>query len=937
MELRTKLHVSAAILAIAASAPAYAQDQRDKNDDTIVVTGSRLHQLAIDSPIPVKTMDKEDLDESGYMDLGEALSDLPGVDTDINLANNQNATTENGLSTVELRGAGRSRTLTLIDGHRTVSDTSSGNAVNLATLPTFFVDRVEISTGGASAVYGSDAIAGVVNIITERDLNGIKARAQGTATNDGGGDGREYSIGIGHKFGDSFYVMGALTYQNQDVLRGADRDWALRSVSYNDDTNKLTSPALSTTIPGGLYLSKFYYDATGLKSNFVSSVNGYDTRPAMTLVAPRETWNAALKLRYEISDSIKFSTVLMYSNIDTFAPRPPVQLSSSDTYGALDEFTVGRIPLTNPLIPAAIRGAAPTSGVNFSRRMMELGTLGAGNTRETWRGWASLQGQLVGGWDWELTYGYGHYRQDQVRQNGVNYQNVRNALNVTTINGQLVCADATARANGCVPLDLFGLTSVTPAMADYIRSDASFRAVNTQNTLSGNIAGSPLRLPAGPVQIAAGFELRRDTGATQSDAISAAGLSYWQDTPAYKAKIQSAGGYFETSVPLLRDKPFFYRLSLDGALGVTHYDLENVGTTYSYRAAAQWRPIPGLGFRGTYSRAERAPTITELFSPPRGNIDSVTDICSGVTAATAGTVAQNCRANGGIAAAIAANGVFRQLDDDISVPNSGNPDLKQETAHTFTAGVVLNPGFLRGFQASVDYWDIKIQNVIRSIEPEDVMYLCYAAEGAAGDRYCNKITRNADGQLTRLVDQVDNQDQMRRRGIDFALSYRFTLDPLGISGRFNLSATYTRLLELTARYQTADGLEVLDGKGEVGDAKDVARGSISWTTPHVMLKWTTAYIGPSIDDNSEIADFAQKGITSPLFMNVPAFTRHDFSFALTPSLRDPNLRFYGTVRNVFNKDGPFLPTGTASGSSNNYSSVYGALGRTFTAGVQFRF
>ncbi|MDG2535885.1 TonB-dependent receptor [Sphingomonas sp. HITSZ_GF] len=937
----------AAVLTIAAAAPAHAQDrgadaqdERKKDDEMIVVTGSRLRQLAIDTPTPVRTVEKEDLDEHGYADLGEALADVPGVDVDYSLSSGQTDTSNSGLSSVELRGAGRSRTLTLIDGHRTVSEASNGIAVNMATLPTFYVERVEISTGGASAVYGSDAIAGVVNVITENNLNGIKARVQGTATNDGAGDSREYSFAAGHKFfDDRLYVMGAVTYQKQDPLQGADRDWALKSVSYSQSTNKLTTPNVSGDIPGGLFLSKYFYNGSGLQSNYVSSVNGYDLRTRDPIVMSRENLSTAFKMRYDFSDTLRLTGSVLYSHIETFGARSSASLEYGDDYGDSGQYTVGRIPLTNPFIPAAIRAAAPASGVTFGRRMDELGPLGARNKRDTLRGWLGLEGKVFGDWEWDLTYGYGRYKQDQVRENGVNYANVHNALNVTTINGEIVCADAAARAAGCVPLNLFGLGSVTPAMADYIRDNAEYVAVNRQDTVSGNLTGSPFALPAGPVQVAIGFELRRDATKSHSDAITDGGLSFWGYIPSYDKSIKSAGLYSEVSVPLLRDTPFFYRLTVDGAFGVTQYDLPNVGTTYSYRVGGQWRPVKGLGFRGTFSRAERAPTITELYAPLRMDTDDVNDLCNGVTATTAGTIAQNCRANPGIAAAIASGGAFHASGADINLPESGNPDLMQETGYTFTAGMVLNPGgIFNGFQASVDYWDIRVKNAIREIEPEDVQFICYSSPAGQASAYCDKITRGADGQLTGILNQVINEEQMRRRGIDFALSYRFNLQSLGIPGRFNLTGSYTHLLELTAQYRTAEGVEVLDGAGEVGDSTDVARASFGWTMPRFSLKWTTAYIGPALDDNSEPAEFAARGITNPLFLHVPSYTRHDISFSLTPSLRNPNLRFYGTVRNLFNKYGPFLPTGTDSGNRNNYSAVYSAvLGRTFTVGAQLKF
>ncbi|WP_448664028.1 TonB-dependent receptor domain-containing protein [Sphingomonas sp. CJ20] len=908
--------------------------------EELVVTGSRLRRTEFDSPIPVVALDQEDISEHGYKDLADALQDVPGVDQGLNLSAGQTSTQTNGLSTVSLRGLGQNRTLTLIDGHRTVSNVGNSNAVSLSTIPTFLVDRIEVSTGGASAVYGSDAIAGVVNVITASRINGIKARVVGSATNDGGGDATEYSIAAGTRLlDDRLYVMATVTYEQQFALRARNRDRALESVAYNATTNTLTSPDLSTYTPGGRFLSArgaYYYDATGLHSGFVTAANGYEDRINGTLIVPRDSTSAAGKLEYDFSDRVKLKGQLLYSSISTRSVREPYYISNSSTYGVEDQFTLGRIARTNPLVPAVIAAASTSTGIDFRRRLTEVGQMAIDNERETWRGWIGLEGKAFGDWEWDLTYGYGRFEQNQVRTNGVNFQHVQNALAATRLSdGSIVCTSVAARAEGCVPLNLFGLGSISTAAADYIRGDVWYNSINTQHTLSGNLNGTLFELPAGPVPAAIGFELRRDHTETHTDALTANGFSNYAYIPQYAGTVKVAEAYAETSVPLLRDKPFFHRLSIDGAIRAAHYNLSGVGTTLSYRAGGQWAPVEGVSFRSTFSRAQRAPDTTELYSPPRDDFDTVVDLCSGVSAATAGTVAQNCRANPGIAAAIAANGTFRQESTSVNAPNSGNSALKEETAYTFTGGVVFAPRFVPGLQASVDYYDIKVKDAISSLSNANLMLECYSDAAGAGNRFCDTITRDAEGQITRIINQQENLDQLRARGLDVAVSYQFK--PEIIPGSIQFALNFNHRFELGAKYQGIATQSTEDYRGEVGTSTDTAKASLGWSSRRAALKWTTVYIGKAVDSNEAKASFAAAGITNPLFLNVPAFWRHDLTFRINPSLRHPNLRIFGTVRNLLNSEGPFLPDGTESGNGYNYSSVYGVSGRTFTLGAQLQF
>ena len=909
--------------------------------DDIVVTGSRLRNT-FDSPTPVVAIDRTELLEQGYMDVAEALSDTPGIQESVSLANSQSATHANGLSTVDLRGLGTNRTLTLINGRRTVSNSASSNTVSLSTIPELFIDRIEVTTGGGSAVYGSDAIAGVVNVITAREIDGVRARVVTGTTWDGGGDSVEYSMAAGRRFmDDRLSMLAGVTFDRQFRLDATDRDFALESIILDPNTNTVTIPNLSSTIPGGRFNSgRWFYDESGLRANMDTNVHGYEVRPESTLITPRDNLNGAFRFDYDVTDDIKLWGQLMYSQVTTNSTRAAGTITNSTTFGVNDEFTLGRLSRSiHPYAPAEIRSSASSSGIDFRRRMNEVGPNRIYNERETIRSWAGLQGSWGNGWDWDVTLGYAQYNGDQTRGNTFNLQRVQWALDSENVGGVIRCRSATARADGCVPLNIFGVGSITPEMANYIRADTHYEQENRQYTFEAYVTGDLFELPAGPVQTAFGISSRRDTTATFGDPLILSGLASSSYLPAYEGDIRVNEVFAEASTPLLADLPLIHRLVFNTALRVADYNLDAVGTTFSYRAGFQWHPIEDLRVRAEYARAQRAPDASELFSPPRDDADTVTDICAGVTATTAGIIAQNCRADPRIAAAIAAaaDGTFRQPSRTVQGPNAGNPDLFEETADTITVGFVYRPAAIPGLEASVDYYDIQIEDVITSLSNEAILTGCYTDPAGITNDFCGIITRDVDGQLVRIINREENLNGMRARGVDVAVSYGFDLMRWGVPGAFDASLIYTNRLELSTEFNSITSVETVDTVGEVGSPEHEARFNLRWSDDTWNVRWTTRYIGEVVDSNARVAQAQAMRWTDPLYLYLDDYWRHDISVSVTPLPGDPSLRVFGTVRNIFNDYGPFLPEGTVSGDTFNFNSAYGVTGRSLNIGIEVRF
>lgn len=943
--------------AVAAAAP-------EPEREDIVVTGSRiLRSVATDSPVPIVGIDEDDLQSSGATELSEVLTDYPAVTPGLNLANSTNQINASGVSSVSLRSLGSNRTLTLIDGRRTVSNVLTSNSVSLSSIPQLFVSRVEIITGGASAIYGADAVAGVVNIITRDGYSGVRLGGRVGLSSQGDSFRGNLDFLAGERFfDDRLSVMIGGSYEKEAGVMASQRRRSLESVSYSlsadaDPANQgdrgINRPALSSTPPGGRFHSSstagggyFYYDANGqLARSTDLAVYGWETRPDLQFSTPRTSYIAAGKVGVELADNVEFFGHVQYSRIETETERGGAETATnSSSYGVLGEFTVGRIARDNPFVPAAMRAVTGSSGIPWRRRFLELGTYTIDNQRETWRGWAGFKGKIADNWKWELSYGYGRFHQDQIRTNLLNYDNLRLALNAEfdpAAPGDLSrvrCVDAAARAAGCVPINIFGPGSITPDAANYVRAGMMLDALVTQNVLQSYVSGNLFDLPAGPVAVAFGGEYRRDWQRSITDEVTRLGFGSASFIAEYEGNIKAREVFAETSIPILADTPFFHRLSLDLAARYGSYNIANVGTMFSYRIGGEWAPVEDVRFRGQYARAQRAPTVTNLYSPQRDDADTVVDVCDGVTAATTGTIASNCRSVAGIADTIATDGVFRQLSTSIEGPSAGNPGLKEETADTLTLGAVFTPRFVPGLSMTVDYFKIKIRDAIGSLDGDELLRECYGnPEGITDNFFCNEITRDPDGQLRRVVNRDLNLNRIQRSGVDVAVDYRFDAPQwLAENGRFDLRLLYSRLLDFKTVFDGVNGVSISNEKGQIGSWRNQGQIQLGYRDGGFRLRWKARYTGKAVDSNERLA-IAREAGSNPPFLHVGDRWRHDFFASVEVPAGNRDLRLYAGVNNAFNSISPFLPSGTVSGSSQNIAGEYDVIGRYFYTGFEAKF
>lgn len=968
-----------------------AENEREESTaetlDMIVVTGSRLRRDTFDVSTPLIQVTNETIVDAGLGSLAEILIDeVPSLYESTSNTNSQSSVSQTGLSTVNLRRLGSNRTLTLIDGRRVVASSFGGTAVSLSTIPASIIDTVEIVTGSTSATYGSDAIAGVVNIITEKDKVGFGVETRGGVTSGGGGDEYTIDLDFGTKFANDrgYFFIGA-TYQEEGGIDHLDRSRAQLEAVYGYDTDEMCNTYQTATgdqcarditsadwrdrsdgTPGGVFeegRGNFWYNENGLQTDFSEERDGFFSRQFDVIKIPSETTAIAAKMDFQFTESTRGYVQLQYSRDTSLNFKSPEDDNETSDVIFFDPITgepgevrPGHIDISNPFIPTAIASdpdVIDRGEIDWDRRFFEVGNITTDNTRETIRSWAGLQGSFNDNWQWDVSLGFGDFDQDQLRSNELNTIRVAQALDAElAADGITVqCADAGARAEGCVPLNLFGIGSITPAMADWIRANPTINSNQQQVTAIGYVSGNLFELPAGPVATVFGVEYRRDSLDLNVGGGHETGGVTFNVVPAFSGDIDVTELFAEGAFPITE------RFTAEVGLRIADYSPPGVNTVFSYSTGLLWEPVDGYNLRANYGQAQRAPTITELISPPRGDFDSYDDICDGATATSTDEGHANCRLDPLVAAEIAASGEFDDDNNSYS-PNGGNPNLFEETGTTITVGVSVTPKFLEGFRMAVDFYDITVEDAIDSVENVEILNQCYNSSISFGDPnpFCDAVTRDADGQIREILQQDFNLNETSTSGLDVTMEYGFEI---GQYGEIEFRANYTHIYDYETIFQGNDGLETTQFNNQLdfGIFKDVARASVAWRSENWRVRWSTSWQGPILDSQARVDDFQEAladnaslcssgdpdciaNPEQPSFLYYGSAIRHNLSVAYDRELNnDADLRLSAGVRNLFDKD-PFVPRSgdnDENGIGNYDSKFNGGVGRFYYVGAELRF
>ncbi|MBO9518891.1 MAG: TonB-dependent receptor [Porphyrobacter sp.] len=969
---------STAALGLAAllSQPAFAQEidltQGEGDGEEIIVTGSRIASPAVTSVAPVQILDSEAISNSGAVNVQELLLENPAFGTPgLSRTNSAFLTSGAGVATVDLRDLGSDRTLVLIDGRRVVAGLPGSATVDLNVIPTPFIKRVDVLTGGSSSLYGSDAVAGVVNFIYKDDFEGLEINAQSGITEQGDDERYQLNGTWGGNFADDRgNVMVHLGYsKEQGVFSRQRRNTSLDDVDkfffVTGDPADYSTPvegALSGFAPQGRFQTEngdFTFDSNNNLIDWTSSgVNGFNRQFYRTIAVPVERYLFATRGHYELTDSVRFFAEGTYANTRASRMIEPFALASDDIFPASGglvplETVVGGVTMVNPYVPQEIVDSATDldgdglRDYTFARRLSDLSTRNGSSNRDLYRFVVGLDGEVFNDFKWDVSYNYGRTTEAQTSNGQVNVLNFANALRaIEDINDldqdgnitEVICADATARAQGCVPINLFGFNTITPEAAAYVRAEQTLQTRITQQQVQANLSGELFQLPAGPLGVAIGAEYRRETSQENNDALTNAGLNAGNAIPDTAGSFDVKELYGEVNIPILADTPGFHSLNLRAAGRVSDYS--TVGTIYTYNVGGDWEPLEGVRFRGTYARSVRAPNIGELFTGPSQTFPSgISDPCEGITAAGGGDLGDRCRAAPGVMDNINANGSFlvTQLDKQgVSGFNSGNPHLAEEKSTSWTVGAVFAPrhldGFLRRLQLSVDYFNIGVDDAIVAPPRNFILQQCYN-EGVA--EFCDLIDRragatpvNSSGSLEFVDAPLVNGGKLKVSGIDAVLNWSA---PIGAFDGDNLGlrVAYTHLVK---GYLTPVPGAAKDAfAGEIGTATDRFTANAVYSVDNVSWSLTGTYIGRSLEDD-QIYDPGDPIDT----IKIPAEFYLDTQVRVRAS--DKFEIFFG-IDNVLDNDAPNILSGSSFNSTgtDTAADVYDVFGRRYYTGVRLTF
>lgn len=749
--------------------PAVAQtsNPEQKRQEEIIVTGSRIARRDFSSPSPIATVNRTTLDAAVQPTLEEVLNQMPQVMPDYGrTANNPG----DGTARINLRGLGSNRTLVLLNGRR-FAPSGVGTAVDVNNIPQSLVDRVEIITGGAATVYGSDAVSGVVNVITRDNFDGIAMDATAYSTEQGDGNIYDLNLAFGHNFTNG---KGNITlyggYYDRDSLFASERK--LTAVPLQDANGMLTetgsqaTPSSVITFPpvdfgNGPAVTTF--DSDGLPTEFIDPADRYNFAPLTYLQTPLSRTSAGILLAYEISERNEIYAEIGYTRNDSQeagAPTPVIgDLYLTNLNNPLLEPSTQQFFADNYAPPFLPPG---TAGQFLSRRLVELGPRVIGRTRDYSRVAAGFRGELNANWNYDVWLTYTRNDEETLLSNGASAAKFQQGLFVDSVSEQ--CFDP---SGGCVPLNIWGAGNLSEAGAEFLRlPDFKNTTSREQKLISGYVSGTPFDTWAGAVEIAAGAEWRNDDGSFRADEALTSG-----DALGYTGSAGIDGQesvyeiYAEAIVPLATNATFADYIGME--IGARHSEYDNAGSVDTYKFGGEWRPIEALRLRAMYQRSVRAPNIAEAFQERFVGtrayvaVNSNEDPCSASADPVGNGTVDACIATGLPADQI---GTFEAtVGIQTNFVRGGNPNLSPEKADTFTVGAVATFGDGQKWQLSVDYFDLEIEGTIDDLE---ATIACFDPANSQ-NLFCDNFTRDANNyNVVELVQTKTNLGGQKTTGFD---------------------------------------------------------------------------------------------------------------------------------------------------------------------------
>lgn len=920
----------------ATPAPASTDVQGGASEE-IVVTASRTAQNGLQAPTPTQVIGVDTIERQAATTVMEVLNQNPAFKATRSPGANATNTSSPAQATADLRALGGQRTLVLVNQSRVVPFAPASNlgvptTTDLNLFPTIMIERVDVVTGGASALYGSDAVSGVVNIVMKKRYQGVEVTGQAGISQYGDYATQRLGFIAGTAFGgDRGHAVISADYSNNDGMGDLyTRDWGSEEWMIVSNAQRATNgqPAfilaphvhnnlgaggvIISTIPG---LTNMTFNPDGSIRPFQKgAISGGSTMiggegqsiiKGVAQIPDVRRFTAYGSVYYDFSDAITGYIEGGWSRSRGFLDGIAIRLSSQ------------AISRENPFIPTSVRALLPaaTTSFNISRIAYDMGKNYYEIVNETPHGTVGLEGRLGGSWKWDAHASYGiNYYTANTHDNPIT-ANLAFAIDAVRdpATGKTVCRAALAgnpAAAGCQPLNLFGEGNFSTAARDYVLGEGSSKVKYDQLTFAANMVGEPFSTWAGPVSVAFGGEYRRETERLTADAIGAAnGFLTAGNAVPYSGDFDVKEAYVEATVPLANNIPLLYNLSINGAY--RYADYSTVGGQSAWKVGGVWEPIDGLNIRVARSRDIRAPAINELYSPGSNVRNNVTLVVDGVTK----------------------NAVIPQNT------SMGSLSVGPEYADTFTAGLAFRGrGALRGVGLSIDYYHIKIKDAITNLSTANIATLC-----SSGEQYfCGLFTYGPDTSTADPNDRIQtalnagslNVGAFEQQGLDMTLSYQSKLGFLGSGGRYSIAASGTYIFH--AYVDSGTGAAPIDRAGENGWSNlgsiPTFRGNLSQT------------IGNDGWELSLQTIFISKGVQDVTYNTLPSNTINDNRVPAVAYFNlfgkvfvGPNKRYelFWAVNNLLDKDPPPTPYIILNFPTNG--QYYDKVGRNFTVGARVRF
>ena len=984
--------------------------QTDEDQAVIVVTGSLIRNpnLVQANPVNVTTADQIELKQSNTAE--DVLREIPGVVANIGSSvNNGNG----GSSYVDLRGLGSNRNIVLLDGNRIVPADLAGR-VDLNNIPLALVSRVDALTGAAVTTYGADAITGVVNFVTKKDFAGLDFSVGQQITELGDGSYFRADLTLGANFADGRgNAVLSVGYQDSKPVYQGDRDFSV----YGVDSFSGTFGGSGTTVPARFSGTRPIDPLTNQPSILISATgsgNGgrrqvnpstgqassaftaFNFNPYNIFQTPFKRYNIFAQANYEVSDAVEVYTRALYSKntvstiiapSGSFGGLVTINLNNTFLPAALrNQFcafnTSGAGAYTPRFSPADCAAAATATGasdpnyrtvsVTLSRRAVEVGPRISEYSTQIFDYRIGARGAITSTVNWDLNGSYGESDKLQTIRNYTLQSRFRQGVLVNGTATNPVCQDT---SNSCVPVNVFGgAGTISPGAAAFLTADSTTQVKTTLSQARGVISGDlGISSPGAsePIGFAIGTEYRGYTAKQNSDLLArapgelgGAGGAAPNIDGAYKVY----EGYGEVIIPLVADAPLFHSLTLEGGARYSHYDVRGGAktNTFTYKVGGSWEPVQDLKFRGNYAHAVRAPNIGELFTPLTTGLTNLAfDPCAGAAPTTNANLRAVCIAQGAPAGTIGS--ISNPTAAQANLTSGGNLNLAPEKANTWTAGVVFQPSFIPRFNVSLDYYNIKVTDVVGAPLPGDLISACFGSITAASatNPACTVIRRDPstgglDGDPATtfgLFAPLDNQGKLFTDGFDLLANY--STEALGFAKwSINFVGNYTRHSKYMA---TPTGV----------DRECVGYYSVNCSfTGSLQPKYqfslrNTFTFGPV--DFSVLWRHIDKMVQEPLDITDPngsgpafagtlpatgggALSGRTVDFGKIPSANyfDATARFNVgdvmtftfVVQNLTNRKPPLIGSSignTAFDSGNTYPSTYDALGRRYGVSAKLRF